>query len=374
MFSSAVRVGTRLKAWNTKPIRSRRSRVRSLSFSVVRSASPMKTLPRGGRVQAGHAVHEGRLARARRAHDGGEPPHGELHVHGRAARSPASRPRRRPCSGPPRGPPGPGSGSGGSVRKGRRPATSGNLSAASGAPSRTGSPRSRRPAPAGAPARSASVRSRATRAGAGPEPDQRVADDHAAPRARSARRAGRPRPSPRRPRPRARRWRVLEDDRARDVDAQALRGAQVGQRIGLAPRDLVAGDAHGERRHARPGQESQHEVDDRAHRGRDEREREPRSLRPRRAAPPPRAGSRSRSPRAGPASCRRPASPRSRPSAPVRARTGAHVGRGVCHRGAHDRLWSSSDQVPPRMANVSCSTCPQRLGVDQQPVHVEQHR
>ncbi len=45
MFSSAVRVGTRLNAWNTKPIRSRRSRVRSLSFMVVRSDSPMKTLP-----------------------------------------------------------------------------------------------------------------------------------------------------------------------------------------------------------------------------------------------------------------------------------------------------------------------------------------
>ncbi len=41
MFSSAVRVGTRLNAWNTKPIRSRRSRVRSLSFMVVRSESPM---------------------------------------------------------------------------------------------------------------------------------------------------------------------------------------------------------------------------------------------------------------------------------------------------------------------------------------------
>ena len=32
MFSSAVSVGTRLNDWNTKPIRSRRSRVSSLSL------------------------------------------------------------------------------------------------------------------------------------------------------------------------------------------------------------------------------------------------------------------------------------------------------------------------------------------------------
>ena len=45
MFSMAVSVGTRLKAWNTKPMRSRRSVVSALSPSRVRSVSPMKTWP-----------------------------------------------------------------------------------------------------------------------------------------------------------------------------------------------------------------------------------------------------------------------------------------------------------------------------------------
>ena len=45
MFSRAVSVGTRLKVWKTKPTRSRLRRVRSLSESVLRSTSPMKTLP-----------------------------------------------------------------------------------------------------------------------------------------------------------------------------------------------------------------------------------------------------------------------------------------------------------------------------------------
>ena len=45
MFSMAVRVGTRLKAWKMKPIFSRRRRVRRLSLSVVRSTSPMRTDP-----------------------------------------------------------------------------------------------------------------------------------------------------------------------------------------------------------------------------------------------------------------------------------------------------------------------------------------
>ena len=42
------RVGIRLNAWNTNPTRSRRSWVSSLSLSVVRSVSPMKTLPSVG--------------------------------------------------------------------------------------------------------------------------------------------------------------------------------------------------------------------------------------------------------------------------------------------------------------------------------------
>ena len=45
MFSSAVSVGTRLKVWKTKPMRSRRSSVSSLSDSPLRSTSPMNTLP-----------------------------------------------------------------------------------------------------------------------------------------------------------------------------------------------------------------------------------------------------------------------------------------------------------------------------------------
>src|SRR3954452_2897724 len=48
MFSLAVRVGIRLNAWNTKPIRSRRSWVSCLSDKVVRSTSPMNTLPSVG--------------------------------------------------------------------------------------------------------------------------------------------------------------------------------------------------------------------------------------------------------------------------------------------------------------------------------------
>src|SRR5664279_756994 len=45
MFSIAVSVGTRLNAWKTNPMRSRRILVSSLSPSLVRSASPMYTSP-----------------------------------------------------------------------------------------------------------------------------------------------------------------------------------------------------------------------------------------------------------------------------------------------------------------------------------------
>ena len=45
MFSAAVSVGTRLKAWNTKPMVSRRSVVSCFSLSSLRSTSPMKTWP-----------------------------------------------------------------------------------------------------------------------------------------------------------------------------------------------------------------------------------------------------------------------------------------------------------------------------------------
>lgn len=45
MFSEAVSVGTRLKDWKTKPMRSRRSRVSCLSLRVERSVSPTKVEP-----------------------------------------------------------------------------------------------------------------------------------------------------------------------------------------------------------------------------------------------------------------------------------------------------------------------------------------
>ena len=73
MFSSAVSVGIRLKAWKTKPIRSRRSVVRSLSLQPARaSVAADDDLPDGGRVERGQAVHQRRLAGARRAHHRGE--------------------------------------------------------------------------------------------------------------------------------------------------------------------------------------------------------------------------------------------------------------------------------------------------------------
>jgi len=45
MFSSAVRVGTRLNAWKTKPIRSRRSVVRPLWPRVDTLVPPTMMLP-----------------------------------------------------------------------------------------------------------------------------------------------------------------------------------------------------------------------------------------------------------------------------------------------------------------------------------------
>ncbi len=52
MFSSAVRVGIRLKDWKTKPIRSRRSWVSVLSGRSPISVSPMKTWPEVGASSA----------------------------------------------------------------------------------------------------------------------------------------------------------------------------------------------------------------------------------------------------------------------------------------------------------------------------------
>ena len=80
MFSAAVSVGTRLNDWNTKPMWSRRIWVRLLSSSFPMSKSPTNVWPEVGPVEAGHAVHQGGLARARRAHDGREAAALEGHV------------------------------------------------------------------------------------------------------------------------------------------------------------------------------------------------------------------------------------------------------------------------------------------------------
>ncbi len=48
-FSRAVRLGTRLKNWKTKPTRSRRKSVRSRSDREPRSVSPTSTRPESGR-------------------------------------------------------------------------------------------------------------------------------------------------------------------------------------------------------------------------------------------------------------------------------------------------------------------------------------
>ena len=94
MFSSAVSVGTRLNDWNTKPIRSRRSRVSCLVAERARARCRRSTPgPRSAVSSAGEAVHQRRLARAGRPHDRGELPGVEVDV------DPVERPHlgRRPC-------------------------------------------------------------------------------------------------------------------------------------------------------------------------------------------------------------------------------------------------------------------------------------
>ena len=81
MFSSADSVGTRLNAWKMKPMRSRRSCVSCLSFSLLTSTSPTNTAPDDKRVEPGETVHQRRLAGARRAHDRGEAAGAELDRH-----------------------------------------------------------------------------------------------------------------------------------------------------------------------------------------------------------------------------------------------------------------------------------------------------
>ena len=71
-FSSAVRTGSRLKNWKTKPSLSRRSLVSSPSSSLVMSIAVELDRAGGRFVEPGEDVHQGRLARARGAHDRGE--------------------------------------------------------------------------------------------------------------------------------------------------------------------------------------------------------------------------------------------------------------------------------------------------------------
>ena len=81
MFSSAVRTGTRLKDWKTKPSRSRRSWVSALSPSAPISCAVDGHGARRGLVEPGEQVHQRGLAGARRAHDRRELAGGELEGH-----------------------------------------------------------------------------------------------------------------------------------------------------------------------------------------------------------------------------------------------------------------------------------------------------
>ena len=71
MFSWAVSVGSRLNGWNTKPIRSRRSRVSALSRAWSGPRRRANTVAGGRPVQPGQAVQQRRLAGAGRPHDRG---------------------------------------------------------------------------------------------------------------------------------------------------------------------------------------------------------------------------------------------------------------------------------------------------------------
>ena len=72
MFSSAVRTGTRLKAWKTNPILSRRRRVSVRVVELADLVPAMPAVPVGGLVEPGEHVHQRRLAGPRGAHDRGE--------------------------------------------------------------------------------------------------------------------------------------------------------------------------------------------------------------------------------------------------------------------------------------------------------------
>ena len=74
MFSFAVSIGSRLKNWKMKPMCLRRSFVSCASFELADRGAGDADVARGGPVEPGEDVHERRLARARRAHDGGQLP------------------------------------------------------------------------------------------------------------------------------------------------------------------------------------------------------------------------------------------------------------------------------------------------------------
>ena len=80
-----------VERWKTKPMWRRRSLVSCLSGISVMSSPPIFTRPLRRAVEPGEQVHERRLARARRAHDGRELADGDLErdaaqrVHGRLA-------------------------------------------------------------------------------------------------------------------------------------------------------------------------------------------------------------------------------------------------------------------------------------------------
>ena len=78
MFSAAVSIGSRLKNWKMKPMWSRRSFVSAVSSRPLMSTPATVTSPDGRLVEAGEDVHERRLARARRAHDGGQAARGDV--------------------------------------------------------------------------------------------------------------------------------------------------------------------------------------------------------------------------------------------------------------------------------------------------------
>ena len=71
-FSSAVRVGIRLKNWNTKPMWSRRKSVRSCAERRLRQVPSTKISPALGQVDARHEVQERALAAAAAPADGHE--------------------------------------------------------------------------------------------------------------------------------------------------------------------------------------------------------------------------------------------------------------------------------------------------------------